>query len=416
MTDTSTCRPHHSLQSHENPGTCTKPCITSPVKGVRVIPDPVQVVEVSRPKCTAAAVAPHETERPQKHEKKSKKHKKKQGKARSNSMHASTSRASLSLKLQRKNRSASLGAKKHVMWGDVSAREFARFPGGGGAVPYDGTWALGLGDKVADVELGSVVEVDKVREQKLEIRARHLSTSKRREVRAGETRQFDYRRGVDNPLFARLSEDERKKVFTLEKRDSDAQVIEMMHQSSSPVTKRSGRKSLTASTASLEAFEELQVADASLVMPDFGCVSIEQLDEFTRIRDSRDGACGCSCGDLVKKVAKMNVKKLRAFLKDRNVPLPGPGKTELMAAAKKVAREQKNCQSADADCECARNGVPCHSDVCEGCAGDCHNPFQRYEYKSTEVQQYRKEQLATYEQLQSQVRQSHEAAAPICVA
>lgn len=92
----------------------------------------------------------------------------------------------------------------------------------------------------------------------------------------------------------------------------------------------------------------------------------------------------------------MNVKKLRAFLQERNVPLPGTGKTELMAAAKKVAREQKNCQSADSDCECVRNGVPCHSDVCEGCAGDCYNPFQRYEYKSSEVKQYRKQQLAKW--------------------
>ena len=139
--------------------------------------------------------------------------------------------------------------------------------------------------------------------------------------------------------------------------------------------------------------------------PDFGCVSIEQLDEFTRIRDSREGACGCSCGDLVKKVAKMNVKKLRAFLSDRQVELPGRGKTELMAAAKALARAHKNCQSADADCECARNGVPCHADVCGGCAGACCNPLECYTYKSAEVKQYRKEQLAKYQQLQGQVEE-----------
>ncbi|CAI5745482.1 unnamed protein product [Peronospora destructor] len=343
----------------------------------------------------------------------SKKHKKKR-KTRSNSMHVASASVLLTQGMQRKNRSASLGAKKHIMWGGVSAREFARFPGGGGAVPYDGTWALGLGRRVADVELGSVLEVEQAREQVLQERAKKLSKSKRRDVRVGETRQFDYQRGVENPLFARLNEDERKQVFMLEKQAQEEGAIETQ-MSSSYEMRKSSRKYSTGSTTSLESMNELQMANAALTTPDFGCVSIEQLEEFAKIRDSRDYACGCSCGDLVKKVAKMNVKKLRAFLQERNIPLPGTGKTELMAAAKKVAREQKNCQSADSDCECARNGVPCHSDVCEGCAGDCYNPFQRYEYKSTNVKQYRKAQLAKSQQFQVELQQSNEASAPVRV-
>ncbi|OWZ21162.1 hypothetical protein PHMEG_0004333 [Phytophthora megakarya] len=380
---------------------CDRESVSSPPKSVRLITEPVQVVEIPVESAVAAEELP---------KKKSKKHKKKR-KARSNSMHV----ASTAPLAQRKNRSASLGAKKHIMWGDVQAREFARFPGGGSAVPYDGTWALGLGNKLADIDLGSVLEVEEQREQELQLRAKKLSKSKRRDVRVGETRQFDYRRGVDNPLFARLSEDERKQVFTLEKQAQEEGAIEIQ-MSSSPELRKAWRKYSTGSTCSIETAEEVQVADAALTTPDFGCVSIEQLDEFAKIRDSRDGTCGCSCGDLVKKVAKMNVKKLRAFLQEHNVPLPGTGKTELMTVAKKVAREQKNCASADSNCECARNGVPCHSDVCEGCAGDCHNPFQRYEYKSTEVKQYRKQQLAKWRQLQGELQQANEAAAPIRVA
>ncbi|ETM98937.1 hypothetical protein PPTG_19146 [Phytophthora nicotianae INRA-310] len=404
----SSAQPTETTHIHSNsihcvgiPNAAAATVAASPPKSVRLVTEPVQIVEIP---AEAAAAAP-------KPQKKSKKHKKKR-KARSNSMHVPSTNAPLQ---QRKNRSASLGAKKHIMWGDVQAREFARFPGGGSAVPYDGTWALGLGKKLADVELGSVLEVEQQREQELQERVKKLSKSKRRDVRVGETRQFDYRRGVDNPLFSRLSEDERKKVFTLEKQAQEDGAIESQ-MSSSPELRKSWRKYSTGSTSSIEAAEELQVADAALTTPDFGCVSIEQLDEFAKIRDSRDGACGCSCGDLVKKVAKMNVKKLRAFLQEHNVPLPGTGKTELMAAAKKFAREKKNCASADSDCECARNGVPCHSDVCEGCAGDCHNPFQRYEYKSTEVKQYRKQQLDKWRQLQSELHQSNEAAAPIRVA
>ncbi|RLN61864.1 hypothetical protein BBJ29_004226 [Phytophthora kernoviae] len=377
----------------------------SPPKSVRVIAEPVQVVEIPSESVAAAEEQP-------KSQKKSKKHKKKR-KARSNSLYVPNTTPSLPQ--QRKNRSASLGARKHIMWGDVTAREFARFPGGGGAVPYDGTWALGLGRRLADVELGSVIEVEELREQELQERAKKLSRAKRRDVRVGETRQFDYRRGVDNPLFARLSENQRKQVFDMEKQKQEDNAIDLQL-SSSPEGRKAWRKYSTGSTSSLEAVEELQVADAALTTPDFGCVSIEQLDEFAKIRDSRDGACGCSCGDLVKKVAKMNVKKLRTFLQERNVPLPGQGKTDLMALAKQIARDQKNCQSADSDCECARNGVPCHSDACEGCAGDCWNPFQRYVYKSAEVKQYRKQQLAKWSHLQGALQQSNKATTPIQVA
>lgn len=388
----------NSIQCVDIPCAAAAPVATLPSKCVRLVTEPVQVVEIPVESAVAAS----------KSQKKSKKHKKKR-KARSNSLHVASTSAPVP---ERKNRSASLGAKKHIMWGDVHAREFARFPGGGSAVPYDGTWALGLGAKIADIDLGSVVEVDQLRELELLERAKNLSKAKRRDVRVGETRQFDYRRGVDNPLFARLSEDERKMVFTQTQRPPCEKASELQLPSS-PELRKSWRKYSIGSSSSNDFAEEVQVAtDAALNTPDFGCVSVEQLDEFAKIRDSRDGACGCSCGDLVKKVAKMNVKKLRAFLQEHKVPISSTGKTELMALAKKVAREVKNCASPDTDCECARNGVPCHSDVCEGCAGDCCNPFQRYEYKSTEVKQYRKMQLNKWRELQ----QASNGVASTCVA
>ncbi|RLN10457.1 hypothetical protein BBJ28_00022745 [Nothophytophthora sp. Chile5] len=390
-------------------------------KSVRLVTEPVRVVEI--PVAVAAAEEQQQRENepvaaPTSTSKKSKKHKKKR-KARSNSLHAPPKSASLPQQ-RRKERSVSLGARRHVMWGGVSAREFARFPGGGSAVPYDGTWALGLGRPVADVELGSVLEVEELRERELQARAKSLSKTKRRDVRVGETRQFDYRRGVDNPLFERLSEDERKHVFELEKQTQEDSAIERDIQlSTSPDAHshlKARRKYSTSSSSSLEPVEELEAADAALTTPDFGCVSIEQLDEFAKIRDSRDAACGCSCGDLAKKVAKMNVKKLHAFLQERGVPLPGHGKAELMTLAKQVARQQKNCQSADSDCECARNGVPCHSDACEGCADDCWNPLPRYVYKSGEVKQYRKAQLARWQQLEDELKARKDATPSVCVA
>jgi hypothetical protein len=308
----------------------------------------------------------------------------------------------------------SLGARKHIMWGHVSAREFERFPGGGGAVPYDGTWALGLGSKVADVQLGSVLEVEELKAEELKARVKQLPKTQRALVREGETRQFDYRRGVDNPLFSRLSERERKELFTAELSSSPSSAPHVKMSSSPPVhdgahRHHSGRRrknSVSLSPALMAMSAPVIIEDAPLDTPDFACVSIEQLDEFAKIRDSRDAACGCSCGDLVKKVTKMNVRKLASFLHDRGVEdTHGMGKPQLLVLAKKIAGEEKNCQTADSDCECARNGVPCHSDVCEGCAGDCFNPLNCYEYKKEEVRAYRKQAIANW-RAQYQVLQS----------
>ncbi|TMW64481.1 hypothetical protein Poli38472_011361 [Pythium oligandrum] len=318
--------------------------------------------------------------------KKKKKHKKKK---RSNSLHAPSSAPMPAM--QMKNRSISLSAKKQVMWGEVYAREFTRFPGGGGAVPYDGTWALGLGSPTADVQLGSVLEVEELRLLELEARAKELSKSKRSHVRSGETRQFDYKSGARNPLFGRLSERERKKVFT----ESELKHPEEHHHPltpsphASPVLKgKSQRKRSTSSE--LSALDDMEV-----VVHDFACVSIEQLDEFAKIRDSREEACGCSCGDLIKKVSKMNVKKLHAFLADRDITVKVHSKPELLALAKGIALQEKNCSNSK-DCECARNGVECHASVCVGCAGDCWNPHKSYMYKKKEVEQYRKQLIAKW--------------------
>jgi hypothetical protein len=318
---------------------------------VTLVAEPVQVLELPAAPCdhedtTSSANA----------KKKKKKHGKK--KKRSNSMHAPASAQMAPLK----NRSLSLSVRKHIMWGDVTAREFARFPGGGGAVPYDGTWALGLGAPVADVQLGSVLDVEELRAQELKSRIQGLPKSKRSHVREGETRQFDYCRGIDNPLFSRLSERERKQVFM----EIDAK-NHPHNDEDEPQQHHSKRKSSISSSPPKHNHHSLRKLsmysdgagsenDDVVDTPDFACVSIEQLDEFAKIRDSREVACGCSCGDLVKKVAKMNVKRLHAFLLDRDIEVAVHTKPELMALAKAIAMKEKNCSNTK-ECECAKNGV-----------------------------------------------------------
>lgn len=332
--------------------------------------------------------------------KKKKKHKKKK---RSNSMHAPASEKFVKPDL--KNRSVSLSVRKHIMWGDVYAREYTRFPGGGGAVPYDGTWALGLGAPVADVQLGSVLDVEELREQELKSRIQELPKSKRSYVREGETRQFDYCRGIDNPLFSRLSERERKQIFievsakshSLDDEDEPRRANGSKRKgsiSSSP-PKHNHHANAGLRRLSLSFSDNGTSETDELETPDFACVSIEQLDEFAKIRDSREVACGCSCGDLVKKVAKMNLKRLHAFLADRDIEVTVHSKPELLALAKAVAAKEKNCSNS-IECECMKNGVECHSNVCDGCVGDCWNPHSAYMYNKKQVVQYRKEQIAKW--------------------
>lgn len=356
---------------------------TASPKTVRLVTEPVQVLELPAAAHDHAPSASSSSA-----SKKKKKHKKKK---RSNSLHAPASAPLVAR--DPKSRSVSLSARKHVMWGDVHAREYSRFPGGGSTVPYDGTWALGLGAPVADVELGSVLDVEQLREQELQSRIQELPKSKRALVREGETRQFDYRRGAENPLFARLSERERKQIFTASESPEPVSAEERYPKRKSSIS-TSPHKPRHESAAATRA-RRLSDAGSDLDEPDFACVSIEQLDEFAKIRDSRDAACGCSCGDLVKKVSKMHVKRLHAFLAERDVAIPSHNKSELLALAKAVAAKEKNCANAR-DCECARNGVECHSNVCDGCAGDCWNPFKAYMYDKQFVVQYRKQQLAKW--------------------
>ncbi|DAZ98976.1 TPA: hypothetical protein N0F65_000508 [Lagenidium giganteum] len=324
---------------------------------------------------------------------KKKKHKKKK---RSNSVHTPRS---AQMSDAPKNRSVSFCVRKHVTWGDVQAREFTRFPGGGGAVPYDGTWALGLGRPISDVQLGTVLEVDEWRQEELKARTKELSKSKRSQVREGETRQFDYRRGASNPLFSRLTERERKELFIANEKKKQESLQD------APITR--GRAHSSASTTSCGS------DDDDIDHQDFACVSIEQLDEFAKIRDSRDGACGCSCGDLLKKVSKMNVKRLHAFLADRNVVVKSHSKPEVMAMAKAIALREQNCTNSK-DCECLRNGIGCHLNACVGCAGDCHNPLPVYKYNKDTVVKYRRELLSKWRDAEkSDAKQQQQQ--PICV-
>ncbi|OQR91284.1 hypothetical protein THRCLA_09050, partial [Thraustotheca clavata] len=251
-----------------------------------------------------------------------------------------------------KAKSQSMGGKM-VTWGVVCAREFQRCPGGGSGVPSEGAWALGLGKAVGDVSLGSVDDLVSIKY---------------------ESCHKNFERA------ARLTERERKKVLMQaeEEWQHDNHHIEVSTKGSCARQRR------------------LSISSDDCDSHIFATLSHEQASEFALIRTSREDHCGCSCGDLVKKVAKFHVKKLVVWLHERDVDTNNMSKSELMQKAKAIAAEEKNCSTQD--CECARNGVPCHQDTCTACRGNCDN--ERYTYDKDHVQAYRQSMLAKCNSLQ----------------
>ncbi|RHY22242.1 hypothetical protein DYB25_008115 [Aphanomyces astaci] len=275
-----------------------------------------------------------------------------------------------------KTKSKSMSVKKGVSWGTVSAREFARCPGGGGAVPDQGTWALGLGKAIQDVTFGPVDVVESLKA--------HAASQPHPIPSHSSHHHHKKDRPVPTDRLHRLNERERKEVLM---QAENSQLLPP-HDPSPPKHEphRRQRRSCAYSHMSTSSDD----CDAHV----FASLCLEQATEFALIRSSRDDLCGCSCGDLVKKVSKMHIKKLVAWLHDRDVDTSGMAKAELLQTAKTLAAHEKNC--ATEDCECARNGVPCHQGVCAGCKDSCHN--DRYSYKRDSVTQYRHAQLARWKQ------------------
>ncbi|KAF0698551.1 Aste57867_10833 [Aphanomyces stellatus] len=286
-------------------------------------------------------------------------------KQRSESMPGSAKNSAVSTKTKSKSL-----CSKGVSWGSVSAREFARCPGGGSAVPDEGSWALGLGKVVQDVNFGLVDQVE-TQKEKFESE-KHLHLSNNHSHHGHHHHQAPKKEHKVGERMHRMTERERKEVLI------QAEESHLHDEHEAPTVQHHGRRRRSSS----------EECDAHL----FATICHEQANEFALIRSSREEMCGCSCGDLVKKVSKMHIKKLVSWLHERNVDTSGKNKTELMQMAKSLAAVEKNC--ATEDCECARNGVPCHQDVCSGCRDSCHN--ERYMYKRDEVSRYRKALLARW--------------------
>lgn len=265
------------------------------------------------------------------------------------------------------------------------------------SVPADGGWPLGmeLEPLGSPAEL-SLEEFEAHRQQRLKERWEqllHLQTvdetalvqmTKRPESGeplALETRQWDYRSKLKNPLFGALSEEQRQEIFLTSSSDiaegpfppkgraRSNSVTDHAHGSTSP--KRRGRASSVGHAAELfnETYNQV---DVHHVRNDL---------EKLRIERSTSGATGCNCRKLTvyvppkdgggKKAQHRRLKpsKLREELKKRNLYDESKSREALEQILHDAVEKEPCCGTVD--CFCYRNGIDCQADGCS-CWHDSH--------------------------------------------
>jgi hypothetical protein len=293
----------------------------------------------------------------------------------SNSNNDNSNRCRSCLKGNNSNRQ-----NKKINWGNVNVAYFSRTLGAS-AVTNSGTFPLGLGNETSR-ETESVREHEDKRQQELAERAKAYNNVLVRPKRSSrdssgallppssisssftppkesflskvmsampsdsiyyETRQLDYKHGLQNQLFGPLSEEQRMNIFT--------------------------QNQIPLSGDTQKYCKETKV-----------------------LIDERDNNCGCKCKPL--KVDKLSIKQMKSELNahgslvnvtDRAV-IENMVKADMEVKLKELTKIRTYCDAAE--CECSRNGIPCHDDVCD-CSGKCGNQLGKINFDSSVVKDYR---------------------------
>ena len=362
--------------------------------------------------------------------------------------------ASSRSKRNRSKKARKTNSTTKIKWGMVEQHYFTPTLGHS-VVPAKGTYPLSLGDELTSLlTVQSVDEYSIVREQELLQRTQEkglplpspspvpasrappppaaaavpipigpgpgagaatgtgTGTGTEQNLRL-ETRQYDYKRGVSNPLFAPLNEEERRLILTSQQQNEtggggggggggkSTLVVSTpprrsitdgpTSSSSSSCTppKSSNPRGFNGSPARVGSagtgqgqgqgqgqghnsflLKAMAPASASASLCHAADESLsphviaELNKELKAIQRSRDEGVGCSCKPV--KVDKLSVGKMRAELlllsttlsKESVEALP---KAELVAALKDALRGSALCQDG---CECKNLGVPCSAEVC----------------------------------------------------
>jgi len=215
-----------------------------------------------------------------------------------------------------------------------------------------------------------------------------------------ETRQWDYRSGVKNPLFGVVPESQRQALFLEASgtpEDEQDQNQPQSQQDGNGTTRRSRSNSVTsAASQSSKQSSSSSRRTRSNSVGNFGNNSSNFNDTYNQVyvhhvrneleelrtQRTKSGATGCNCrklniyippkdGSAGKKAQHKRLKpsKLAQELKKRNIYDASASREAMEKALQKAIEKEPCCR--DEDCFCVRNGIDCQADACS-CWHDSH--------------------------------------------
>jgi hypothetical protein len=265
-------------------------------------------------------------------------------------------------KSKRKRNKRKKKVNKRVQFDNVEIRAFDRCLGTH-VVPADGGWPLGISNQVVQQETLPLESFETHRQVRLEERLKELEGEQG--CVAGlpaatslETRQWDFKKGVKNPLFSALPEGNRMKLL-LEHSEGETPVVPAA-ESSKTTTRRALR---SRSSSFSETFNDT-----------YSQVDVHSIrNELEQIRNRRTDRLGCSCRKLHVYVPPANagkkghhrrlkVAKVTDELRRRGLlPKETKSREELEQMLHDAVEKEPCCND---DCFCAQNGIQCQVDTC----------------------------------------------------
>ena len=334
--------------------------------------------------------------------------------------------------------------KLTVSFSTVSTRKYARCFSGD-AVPADGGWPLGM--ELDNYENGEELEVEDYeakKQEELNERWQNVLESKKCDEKiianmvkrpsgtplVFETRQWDYRSKLKNPLFGILSEEQRQELFLEESTNQDSEDANIppssppsqrrtrsdsfgshpppspskhsskgrsrsnsfgSHPPPSPSKHSSKGRSRSNSFGShpppspKHSSKRRSRSNSETFNEKYNQVYVHHVrNSLEQLRNERtkSGAIGCNCRKLTvylppkdgsggKRAQHRRLKpsKLTQELKKRGLYDPSLSREESELILHKAVEEEPCCRGDD--CFCARNGIDCQADACS-CWHDSH--------------------------------------------
>ena len=275
-----------------------------------------------------------------------------------------------------------------VSFSTVQVRTYARCFSAD-TVPADGGWPLGMElDHYENAEEVSVEEYQNQKQEDLKERWENLAQNitdekilenmKKRPDDGTplllETRQWDYRTGIKNPLFGALSEEQRQNLFVPTSDNSTPSnppsPSKRRNRSNSECFNEGRRRTRSNSECFNEEYNQVYVHHVR--------------NELEQIRNDRtkSGATGCNCRKLTVYIPpkdgsggkraqhrRMKPSRLSQELKKRGLYDPKASRETLERILYKAVAKEPCCRGDD--CFCSRNGIDCQADSCS-CWHDSH--------------------------------------------